>query len=176
VPNLSPYSTQSVFNPILLRSLVLGYFLGLFRNRPLVRKGGVIVAYNPGIEKFHPGHHPSYLDFWNRDLENHADPVECWNALAEPYAADSRYMRLYRESLAYHGTHSLMNWMWSGMGLRHVHSVILAGAKEPLTARKIGFIPAPDLDHAIAQAREAAGPGSTIAFQVIPPLFCADVG
>lgn len=176
VPNLMPYSAQSVFNPILLRSLVMGYLLGLFRNRPLVKKGGVIVAYNPGIEKFHSGHHPSYIDFWNNDLENHSDPVESWDTLAEPYATNPRYLRLYQDAYAYHGTHSLINWMWSGMGLKQVKAVILAGAKEPETARKIGFIPAPDLDTAISMAREMTGEASQLAYQVIPPLFCVDLG
>ena len=176
VPNLSPYSAQSVFNPILLRSLVLGYFLGLFRNKPLLKEGGVIVAYNPGFDKFHPGHHPSYIDFWNNDLEHYTDPVECWDSLAESYAANPVYTRLYRDSFAYHGTHSLINWMWSGMGLKHVKAVILAGAKQPKTAQKLGFIPHHDLEGAISMAREMAGPSPKVAYQVIPPLFCVDVG
>jgi len=175
VPNLSPYSALSVFNPILLRSLVLGYLLGLFRGKPLVREGGVIVACNPGLEKFHEGHHRAYIDFWNNDLAGHFDPVECWESLAEAYADNPRYVRLYREAFAYHGTHGLINWMWSGMGLRHVKAVILAGAKEPLTAEKIGFLPEPTLERALDRAREMTGPSSRVFYQVIPPLFCVDV-
>ncbi len=175
-PNLSPYSALSVFNPILLRSLVLGYLLGLFRGRPLVRRGGVIVAYNPGLEKFHQGHHPSYADFWRNHLPEYADPVSCWDGLSEQYAEDSRYLRLYRDGYAYHGAHSLINWMWSGMGMRHVGGVILAGARYPAVAHKLGFTPAGDLERAIAMAREMAGPGARVACQVIPPLFCANVG
>jgi hypothetical protein len=176
VPNLMPYSAQSIFNPILLRSLVLGYLLGFYRNRHLVKEGGVIVACNPGIEKFHSAHHPSYIDFWNNDLEHHSDPVECWDTLAEPYATNPRYIRLYQDAYAYHGTHVLMNWVWSGMCFKHVKAVILAGAKEPETARKIGFIPAPDLNTAISMAREMTGAASQLACQVIPPQFCVDVG
>jgi hypothetical protein len=176
VPNLSPYSVQSVFNPILLRSLVLGYFLGLFRSRPLVRQGGVIIACNPGIKKFHSGHHLSYRDFWEKDLRNYSDPVKCWDNLAESYASNPLYMKLYQDAFAYHGVHGLINWMWSGMGLKQVKAVILAGAREPETARKIGFIPSPDLASAISMAREMTGPSSHIAYQVIPPLFCVEVG
>lgn len=175
VPNLSPYSSQSVFNPILLRSLTMGYLIGLFKNRPVVREGGIVVAYNPGIEKFHPGHHPSYVDFWNNDLEEHYDPDVCWSRLSEKYAGDPRYCRLYRDAYAYHGTHSLMNWMWSGRCMQHVGEVILAGAREPRTARKIGFTPAPDFATALSMAREKAGRRSSIGYQFIPPLFCMDV-
>lgn len=176
VPNLSPYSALSVFNPILLRSLVLGYMRGLYAGQPLVRKNGVIIASNPGLEKFHPKHHPSYIDFWNRDLADFTDPEACWNQLANVYANDARYLEMYRNAHAYHGTHSLINWFWSGMALRQVKGVILAGAREPETARKIGFIPAKDLNAAICMAREMTGPGASIGYPVMPPLFGAEVG
>jgi hypothetical protein len=175
VPNLSPYSALSKFNPILLRSLVLGYFLDLFRGKPLVKEGGVIVAYNPGREKFHEGHHPSYIDFWQNDLTENYDPLACWGKLSEAYAENPRYLRLYREAFAYHGAHVLINWMWSGMGLRYVKAVILAGAMEPATAQKIGFLSEPTLERAIERAREMVGPSPHIVYQFIPPLFCVDV-
>jgi len=171
VPNLSPYSMLSVFNPILLRSLVLGYMRGMYQDRPLVRENGVIVACNPGLEKFHPGHHPAYIDFWKNDLESHRDPEECWRTLSEPYAQNPVYLEKYRNNFAYHGTHGLINWMWSGMALRQVKGVVLAGAREPDTARKIGFIPAPDISSAINMAKELTGPDATIGYQMIPPLF-----
>ncbi len=175
VPNLSPYSALSVFNPILLRALTTGYLMGLFKNRPLVRKEGIIIACNPGIEKFHAGHHPSYIDFWQNHVESHYDPQQCWDDLAEPYADNPRYKRLYQDNFAYHGTHCLINWMWSGMSMKHTRQVILAGAKEPETARKIGFTPAADLPTALAMARNMAGDHAHISYQVIPPLFCVDV-
>ncbi len=175
VPNLSPYSSRSSFNPILLRGLVLGYLLGAFYRRPLVKKGGIVVAYNPGIEEFHPMHHPSYIDFWQKDMEKFYDPEECWNELSESYAHNPEYIRKYRDHYAYHGAHCLINWMWSGMGLKHPKEVILAGAREPDTARKIGFTAAKDFDTAVAIARERAGNDAAIAYQFLPPAFCVDV-
>jgi hypothetical protein len=175
VPNLSPYSSRSIFNPILLRGLVLGYLLGTFYRRPLLKKGGILVAYNPGIEKFHPLHHPSYIDFWKKDIEIFYNPEECWNELSESYAQNPEYIRKYRDHYAYHGAHCLINWMWSGMGMKHPGAVILAGAKEPDTARKLGFTAARDLNTAAAMAREWAGSNAAIAYQVMPPVFCVDI-
>jgi hypothetical protein len=175
VPNLSPYSSRSIFNPILLRGLVLGYLLGTFYRRPLLKKGGILVAYNPGIEKFHPMHHPSYIDFWQKDMERFYEPEECWNELSESYAQNSEYIRKYRDHYAYHGAHCLINWMWSGMGMKHPGAVILAGVKEPDTARKLGFTAVRNFDTAVAIARERAGSGASIAYQLIPPVFCVDV-
>ena len=176
VPNLSPYSSQSIFNPILLRSLVLGYMRGMYRGRPLVKEKGVIIALNPGIEKFHPVHHPAYIDFWNRGLPEFFDPEACWEALADRYADDPVYLEKYRNGFAYHGTHGLINWFWSGMALRQVKGVILAGARELKTAKKIGFIPARNLSDAIRMAREMVGDDAAITYPVMPPLFGVDVG
>lgn len=175
VPNLMPYSAFSIMNPILLRSMTLGYYMGMFRNRPLVKRGGVIVAYNPGLERFHEQHHPSYVDFWNRDLESFRDPEACWNELAEPYAENPEYLRKYRDHYAYHGSHALMNWFWSGMALRYLKGVVLAGAKEPATARKIGFHPQPNFSSALDLAREMAGRDATVGFMAMPPHFVVDV-
>ena len=176
VPNMSPYSMMSVFNPILLRSLVLGYMRGMYRGRPLVKEDGVIVACNPGLEKFHPEHHPAYIDFWNKDLENHMDPEFCWKELSEPYADNPVYLEKYRHHFAYHGTHGLINWMWSGMALKQVKGVILAGAKQPDVARKISFTPARNLDVAVDMAKEMTAKDAVIGYQIIPPLFSVDVG
>lgn len=176
VPNLSPYSMLSVFNPILLRSLVLGYMRGMYQGRPLVRENGVIIACNPGFLKFHPGHHPAYIDFWNKDLAQHRDPEDCWRSLADPYAENPFYLDKYRHGFAYHGTHGLINWMWSGMALRQLKAVVLAGAREPDTARKIGFTPAPDLDAAVGMAKDLTGRDASIGYQMIPPLFGVAVG
>jgi len=175
IPNLSPYSAFSILNPILLRSLVLGYLGGLYRNKPFVKKGGLIVAYNPGIEKFNLMHHPSYKDFWDKDLKDHMDPEKCWNDLAEVYATNPEYVRKYRNEYAYHGTHGLINWIWSGMALRQLNGVILAGAKEPETARKIGFIPSPSFATALSLARDMAGKDARMAYLAIPPLFAIDI-
>lgn len=175
VPNLSPYAVRSIQNPILLRSLALGYLAGAFTGRPLVREGGVVIALNPGIARFHKQHHPSYKEFWETDLPLYFDPELSWNALSERYAMNPEYVHRYRHDYAYHGAHSLMNWMWGGMALRRLSAVYLAGAQEPQTAYKMGFIPAKNLDHALKMAQERTGPHPDIACQVIPPLFAASV-
>ncbi len=176
VPNLSPYAALSEFNPILLRSLVLGYLFGMFKGAPLVREGGVIIAVNPGHEKFHPFHHPSYVDFWQSDCLRYREPEECWDKLAEAYARDPAYIEAYRDRYAYHGAHVLMNWCWSGSALRYVKAVILAGARSKGTAEKIGFIPADDLESAFQKAYSMIGSDASIAYPVMPPLFVTTMG
>ena len=61
------------------------------------------------------------------------------------------------------------------MVLKRLDAVILAGSKDPACARRLGFIPAKNLDQALDIARERVGTNAAIGYPVIPPLFCMDV-
>ena len=47
LPFLCPYNVNSVMNPILVACLGLGYFFNLYRGKPLVREGGVVIMGHP---------------------------------------------------------------------------------------------------------------------------------
>ena len=44
-------------NPILVMCLGLGYFFNMYRGKPLVREGGVLIMSHPTPWEFHPVHH-----------------------------------------------------------------------------------------------------------------------
>ena len=48
IPYLGPYNVNSVLNPILVHCLGLGYLFNLYRNKPIVREGGVAILVPPG--------------------------------------------------------------------------------------------------------------------------------
>jgi len=62
------------WNPILVACLGLGYFFNLYRGKPLVREGGVLIMSHPTPWEFHPVHHPSYIDFYDQVLGTTRDP------------------------------------------------------------------------------------------------------
>ena len=76
LPYLCPYNVNSIMNPILVMCLGLGYFFNLYRGKPLVREGGVLIMSHPTPWEFHPVHHPSYIDFFEQVLAVSTDPVE----------------------------------------------------------------------------------------------------
>src|SRR3954452_8268935 len=43
LPYIGPYNVNSIMNPILVMCLGLGYFFNLYRGKPLVREGGVLI-------------------------------------------------------------------------------------------------------------------------------------
>ena len=74
LPYICPYNVNSIMNPILVMCLGLGYFFNLYRGKPLVREGGVLIMSHPTPWEFHPVHHPSYIDFFEQVLADTTDP------------------------------------------------------------------------------------------------------
>ena len=95
LPYICPYNVNSIMNPILVACLGLGYFFNMYRGRPLVREGGVVIMSHPTPWAFHPGHHPSYIDFFEQVLAETTDPAEI-GKYEEAYATDPWYVHLYR--------------------------------------------------------------------------------
>jgi len=110
LPYICPYNVNSIMNPILVACLGLGYFFNLYRNKPLVREGGVLIMSHPTPWAFNPVHHPSYIDFFEQVLSETTDPVEIEKTYEKSFAEDEWYRHLYRTSYAYHGVHPFYMW------------------------------------------------------------------
>ena len=109
LPYLCPYNVDSIMNPILVACLGLGYFFNLYRGKPLVRQGGVVIMTHPTSWEFHPVHHPSYIDFFEEVLADTTDPEIIEQRYEKRYAEDEWYRHLYRTSYAYHGVHPFLH-------------------------------------------------------------------
>lgn len=175
VPNLSPYSVYSCINPILVMDLALGYFLNFYLRKPLIKENGVCIIYNPCIKQFHKEHHSSYFDFFEYVLSQTTDPQQIHDLFEEKYANDPRYIDKYRNQYSFHGVHPFFAWYWASYALKHLHSTIVAGAKEPQTAERLGFIPAKTLEQAIDMAKDIKGKNCSIAYPFIPSVYVTEV-
>ena len=174
LPYICPYNVNSVMNPILVMCLGLGYFFNMYRGRPLVREGGVLILSHPTPWEFNPVHHPSYIDFFEQVLPETTDPLEIEARFEKQYAEDEWYRHLYRTSYAYHGVHPFYMWYWGCHGMSHVGKVIIVGG-EPRSVRRLGFTPASTLNDALEMAADVVGRDATITHLHNPPLVMADV-
>ncbi len=174
LPYICPYNVNSIMNPILVACLGLGYFFNLYRGRPLVRKGGVVILRHPTPWEFHPGHHPSYIDFFEEVLSDTTDPVEISKTYEESFATDPWYVHLYRTGNAYHGVHPFYMWYWCAHALDHLGRVIVVGG-DPAAVRRMGFSPATSLDDALEIASDVVGRSPSLTHVHTPPLLMADV-
>lgn len=174
LPYLCPYNVNSVMNPILVMCLGLGYFFNLYRGKPPVREGGVLIMTHPTPWEFHPVHHPSYIDFFEQVLAETTNPAEIEQRFEKQYAEDEWYRHLYRTSHAYHGVHPFYMWYWGAHALAHLGRVIIVGG-EPRSVRRLGFKPASTMSDAFEMAEDVVGPSPTITHLKNPPIVMADV-
>jgi lactate racemase len=174
IPYICPYNVNSVMNPILVMCTGLGYFFNLYRGKPLVREGGVVIMTHPTPWEFHPVHHPSYIDFFEQVLADTTDPAEIEKKYERDFAEDEWYRHLYRTSYAYHGVHPFYMWYWGAHGLQHAGRVIIVGG-DPKAVRRLGFMPASTLDDALEMATDVVGRQPTITHLHTPPLMLVDV-
>ena len=174
LPYVGPYNVNSIMNPILVMCLGLGYFFNMYRHRPLVREGGVLIMTHPTPWEFHPVHHPSYIDFFEQVLTETTDAAEIEKRFEKDFAEDEWYRHLYRTSYAYHGVHPFYMWYWGCQAMSHLGRVIIVGG-DPKAVRRLGFRPASSLDDAFELAADVVGPQPTITHFHNPPLVMADV-
>jgi hypothetical protein len=156
LPYVGPYNVNSIMNPLLVMCLGLGYFFNLYRGKPLVREGGVVILSHPTRWEFHPVHHPSYIDFFEQVLSETTDPLEIEKRFEEDFANDPWYIHLYRNSYAYHGVHAFYMWYWGAHALQHVGGVIIVGG-DPKAVRRMGFKPASTMRDALEMAEDVVG-------------------
>ena len=174
LPDLSPYSVGTRINPVLVLSDVLGYVFNWFYNKPFVKPGGVVIILNPVFEFFHPEYHVAYEKFWNEVLPETQDPFEIQSGFQEQFARDPHLVDCYRNRYAHHGFHPFTVWYWATYPLKYLSRVILAGPKSGYAAKRLGVSWAPDLEHALGQAREVTG-GDDVVALTIPPFMYMQV-
>jgi hypothetical protein len=174
IPYICPYNVNSIMNPILVMCTGLGYFFNMYRNKPLVREGGVIILTHPTNWEFHPVHHPSYIDFFEQVLADTTDPEEIERKYEKQFAEDEWYRHLYRTGYAYHGVHPFYMWYWGTHAMSHAARIIIVGG-DPKTVRRLGFTPASTMTDAFELASDVVGRDATITHLHTPPLVMTEV-
>jgi hypothetical protein len=174
LPYIGPYNVNSVLNPILVHCLGLGYLFNMYRNKPLVREGGVVILHHPVPWEFNPIHHPSYIDFFEEVLVESTDPATIQERFEERYATDPWYVHLYRTSHAYHGVHPFYMWYWGAHGRDHAGDVIFVGG-DPASVKRLGYRRSDSLRDALEMASDTVGSSPSITYFHAPPLMIADV-
>jgi len=175
LPYLGPYNVNSILNPVLVVCLGLGYLFNLYRGRPVVRQGGVVIMEHPCRYEFDSVQHPSYIDFYDEVLADTTDPALIEERYEQRFAEDPWYRQLYRNSHAYHGVHPFYAWYWAAHALSHVAEVIVVGGERQVVHR-LGFKAASSLEDALEIAEQTVGRWPSITHLRTPPLLLASVG
>ncbi len=174
VPYLGPYNVNSIMNPLLVYNMLLGYLFNMYRGKPLVREGGVLIGTHPMPAEFNKVHHPPYIDLWNEVFTETNDIREIATRYEKQYAEDPWYRTLYRNSYAYHGAHPFTVLYWAAHALDHLGDVILVGG-DPENTRRMGLKSASTIAQALEMARDTVGPSPSSTYMHLPPLFMCEV-
>jgi lactate racemase len=176
IPYLSPYNVNSsVLNPILVQVMALGYLFNFYRGKPLLKKGGTIIALHPCHDEFDSVHHPSYVEFFNRLLPQSRDSDFLQKHFEAEFAHNPQYRQMYRHGNAYHGVHPFYMWYWGEGGRQHAGRIIAAGAVNEHVPARLGFERSRNLTEALAMASDTHGPGAEITLLHVPPILIADM-
>ena len=170
----TPYSVDSVTNPILAAWSGLAAGFGSHTGTPFVRQGGALILYHPLHAEFSPLHHPSYVDFFADVLTVTTDPDQISADYEEKFANDSWYVHLYRTSQAFHGVHPMYLWYQLAAAQRHCSDIIWVGADRESAAR-MGFRAASTLADALEIVTSTVGRSPAISYLHAPPRVLVDV-
>ncbi|MGH7776851.1 MAG: lactate racemase domain-containing protein [Candidatus Dormibacterales bacterium] len=174
IPYLGPYNVNSILNPVLVVCLGLGYLFNLYRGRPVVRQGGVLIMEHPCRYEFDSVQHPSYIDFYDEVLADTTDPVLIEERYEARFAEDPWYKELYRRSHAYHGVHPFYALYWAAHAMAYLGDVIVVGGERAVVHR-LGFRAADSLEDAFEMAEQTVGRHPSVTHVRTPPLLLADV-
>lgn len=175
IPDISPYNVYSILNPLLVQVMALGYHYNMYRHKPLLKEGGVLILHHPCYDEFDHNFHPSYIEFFNRLLPETRDAKELRDKYEREFANNPSYVEMYRRGNAYHGAHPFFMWYWGENGRQHVGKVIAAGAENAHVPERLGWERADNLTEAIAMARSYMGRSAQITMLHQPIIGICDV-
>src|SRR5438128_458620 len=174
VPYLGPYNVNAPMNPVLVVCMGAGYLFNFYRNKPVLRKGGVLILTHPCRYEFDAVQHPSYIDFYDEVLADTTDPFEIEKKYELRFAEDPWFRQLYRKSNAYHGAHPFYAFYWAAHAMEHAGDIIIVGGERDVVHR-LGFKCATTLEDAFEMAEQTVGRHPSVTHLRMRPIMLCDV-
>jgi Lactate racemase N-terminal domain len=170
IPRTTPHLPRERPNPLLAAYLALGLALRLWREAfPLVEGGTVIMLHRFHRHFAHPTQQP-YREIFYALRTGPRDPEELIGA-EQAAIADKRAIAAYREGRTCHPLLPFADWAGCAPALGRLGSVIVAGCRDAVAARQLGFVPARGVPAALEMAHGRAGGQARVGYLLSPPYF-----
>ena len=169
IPRATPYLPRERPNPLLAAYLGLGLALRLWRDAFPVADGGTAILLHRFLRHFtHPTQQP-YRAFFHAARTG---PDEAALARgADAAAADERAIEAYRAGSGCHPRAPFADWSACRPALDRIGAVVVAGCRDAVAARQLGFVPAHGIGPALEIASGRAGRPPRVGFLLAPPYF-----
>jgi hypothetical protein len=170
IPRTTPHLPRERPNPVLAAYLGLGLALRLWRDSFPVAEGGTVVLLHRFLRHFsHPTQQPyralfQALRMGSREAEDlvHAERTA---------ASDDWAVAAYRSGRTCHPVLPFADWAGCGPALDRVGAVIVAGCRDAVAARQLGFVPVRGIGAALEMVRGRHGPDARVGYLLSPPYF-----
>ena len=170
IPRTTPHLPRERPNPLLATYLALGLALRLWREAfPLVEGGTAILMHRFHRHFTHPTQQP-YRTLFHALGQGPREPDELVpeQKLA---AADERAIAAYRSGRSCHPVLPFADWAGCAPALGRLGSVLIAGCRDAVSARQLGFVPTRNLAAALEMAHGRAGGNARVGYLLSPPYF-----
>ena len=169
IPRTTPHLPRERPNPLLAAYLGLGLALRLWRDSfPVVEGGTVILLHRFNRHFSHPTQQPYRAIFQAARFGR--EPEELADAEREA-ATDERALAAYRAGRSCHPVLPFADWSGCAPALGQIGSVIVAGCRDSVAARQLGFVPARGLGAALEMAQGRHGGTPRVGYLLSPPYF-----
>jgi hypothetical protein len=174
VPWIGPHVPREPVNPLTAAAVALGLTLRLWRDAFPIRLGGTLVLVHRFTRSFPHGTQAPYAAMFDA-LRGARDP----EALAEAErsaGADERALDAYRAGKACHPLLPYSDWAGCAPALSRLGRVIVAGSRDAIAARTLGFVPTRGIASALEMAHGVAGGRARVGILLAPPYAPLLVG
>lgn len=174
IPGTTPFIPREQPNPLLAAHLGLAHALGLWRDAFPVADGGIVILVHRFRRVFaRPTQQPYHVFF-------RADPIardpQLLAVAEDAVAGDARALEEYRAGGSVHPLLPFRDWEACGPALERLGAVYVAGARDAVAVRQLGFVPIGSIGAALQMARGHRGADAKIGFLLAPPYFPLRVG
>jgi hypothetical protein len=170
IPRTTPHLPRERPNPLLAAYLALGLALRLWREAfPLVEGGTAILLHRFHRHFAHPTQQP-YRTIFHALRTGPREPEELVGA-ERAALADERAIAEYRAGRSCHPLLPFADWAGCSPALDRLGSVIVAGCRDAVAARQLGFVPARGVGPALEMAHGRAGGEARVGYLLSPPYF-----
>jgi hypothetical protein len=170
IPRTTPHLPRERPNPLLAAYLALGLALRLWREAfPLVEGGTAILLHRFHRHFAHPTQQP-YRTIFHALRTGPREPEELAGAERE-VMADERAIAAYRAGRTCHPLLPFADWAGCAPALGRLGSVVVAGCRDAVAARQLGFVPARGLPAALEMAHGRADGQARVGYLLSPPYF-----
>ena len=173
-PWIGPHVPREPLNPITTAAIALGLVLRLYRDAFPLAEDGTLVLVSPFTRTFaHETQAPYAATFAALRAAPDANALRDLERVA---AADARAVEAYRAGRACHPLLPYADWAGCAPALSRLGRVVVAGSRDAIAARALGFVPSHGIGSALEMAHGVAGGRARVGVLLAPPYAPLLVG